>query len=457
MRNRFAHRVLQIALLSTLPITIALGCSNANPQVEDLETDLQQPDVDTYPLEREPVDEGQYDKAIFQPQPIAFAPGIHMLGRMSPSVVYVIETSEGLVLVDSGLAEDSGLLLQQFDELGLDSTQIQGVLLTHAHGDHTQGALRLKTLTNAKIYAGKGDCAVLREGGPREAIFSTLSMESNRAQPTEIDVELEGGEVLQFGDAKITVIATPGHSPGSVCYLLQRDYLRALFTGDTISSFVSDLGTYAAYLAPRYRGNADDYLQSLRKLKSLPKPDLVFPGHPTSPLAPRSPRLSEGEWNQLLDRGIRDMEQLVTRHRADGTDFLDGNPKQLLDGLYYLGDHEQYPVYALVDSQHLILVDSPGSSGLVEFVRERLQSAGIESRSPTCVLLTSCDPDAIAGLRSLVDTWNCRVVAATEQHEKIRQLCPAGTNVMSPQELKSADWFDVRTIPLAGRGNGPVA
>jgi glyoxylase-like metal-dependent hydrolase (beta-lactamase superfamily II) len=314
----------------------------------------------------------------------------------------------------------------------------------------------VKTLTGAEIYAGKDDCAVLRAGRPREAIFSTLDMESHRSHPIDIDIELEGGEVLAFGDTKIMVVATPGHSPGSVCYLLERNNLRVLFTGDTISSFVDDLGTYAAYLAPRYRGNAEDYLQSLRKLKSLPEPDLVLPGHPTSPLAPRSPRLSHSEWHRLLDRGIHDMEQLVTRHRADGTDFLDGTPKQLLDGFYYLGDHKQYPVYAIVERQHVVLFDAPGSSGIVEFVRQQLQSAGVAS-TPTCVLLTSCDPDAIAGLRSLVKACSCSVVAAAIEHNRIRQLCPPGTNVMSPEELQSADWLPVRAIPLAGRGLGPIA
>ena len=98
------------------------------------------------------------------------------------------------------------------------------------------------------------------------------------------------------------------------------------------------LGTYSAYLAPRYRGNASDYLDSLRRLRALPVPDLVLPGHPGADPTPQSPSLSQQRWKALLDDGIREMETLVARYEADGADFLDGVPKPLLPDLYYLGD-----------------------------------------------------------------------------------------------------------------------
>ena len=98
----------------------------------------------------------------------------------------------------------------------------------------------------AKIYAGDADASTLRDGGPREAIFSTFPMDGFTIHGTPVDVELQGGEKLRFGNAEITVIATPGHTPGSICYLLKLDGRRILFGGDTISSLVGDLGTYSA-------------------------------------------------------------------------------------------------------------------------------------------------------------------------------------------------------------------
>ena len=181
--------------------------------------------------------------------------------------------------------------------LGLDWRRVRAVLLTHVHGDHTGGAEYLRANTGAKVYAGQGDAAVLRAGGPREAFFSIFSMPNDSPHPTTVDVELKGDEVLDFGDVRFRALATPGHTPGSICYLMERGPLRVLFAGDVISELLGNeeptaagrnpLGTYSAYLAPRYRGDAKDYLASLRKLRGLPVPDLVLPGHPViGPFAP---------------------------------------------------------------------------------------------------------------------------------------------------------------------------
>ena len=56
------------------------------------------------------------------------------------------------------------------------------------------------------------------------------------------------------------------------------------------------LGTYSAYLSPRYRGNAKDYLDTLERLRQMPVPDLVLPGHPRADVSPQSPCLSQERW-----------------------------------------------------------------------------------------------------------------------------------------------------------------
>ncbi len=146
----------------------------------------------------------------------------------------MIETSEGLVLVDSGLDADAGLLKSEMAKLGLDWKRVRAILLTHIHGDHSGGAEALRSATGAKVYAGEGDVPVLRAGQPSEAFYSTYFMPNHHPHPTTVDVALKGGETIAFGDTRIQALATPGHTPGSICYLLERTNLRALFAGDVI-------------------------------------------------------------------------------------------------------------------------------------------------------------------------------------------------------------------------------
>ncbi len=411
-------------------------------------------------------------RASLRPRPlehsaVTVVPGISMLGKLSPSAAYVVETDKGLLLFDSGLEADAGPLRAQMAELGLDWRRIRAIFLTHAHGDHTGGADALRAATGAKVYAGVGDVGVLKAGKPREAFFSTFAMYGWKTHPTTIDIPLHGGETIEVGGVRIEVIATPGHTPGSICYLVERRGVRALFSGDVIMMLRGDeppatelgkpLGTYSAYLPPRYRGDVRKSLESLRVLRRLPVPDLVLPGHPSSDRTPQSPRLSRARWEELLDRGIRDMETLLARYEADGADFLDGNPKRLLDDLDYLGDLDGRSVYGFRAGKRYVLVDAPGGAGLVAFVRSRLRCLGREAVSPSAVLLTACGPHETAGLRALTEAWHPQVVAAREGVPKLRSTCPPGTEFLPADGLTGEGSLPVATVQVAGRGVAPAA
>jgi glyoxylase-like metal-dependent hydrolase (beta-lactamase superfamily II) len=395
------------------------------------------------------------------PRAVALAPGIYLLGRTEPAASYVVDTGQGLVLIDSGLESGAETVTRQLAQLKLDVNQVRMILLTHVHADHSLGAARLRELAAAKVYAGQGDSPPLRAGQPREAFFSTFFMPDVPMHPTTVDVPLAGGEAIDIGNAHISAIAAPGHTPGSICYLLERDGQRVLFTGDVVQSLdpatEGVLGTYAAYLPPVYRGDAKDYLDTLRRLKALPPLDMVLPGHPRMDAQPQNPHLPPERWLPLLDKGIREMEQLLERRKADGANFLDGNPKQLLPGLHYLGDLAGRAVYVLESPKGLFLFDAPGGAKLGEFLAKHFKSLGWSGKKLVAVLLTSADEPATAGLADLVRDLKCKVVAPKAGLDEVRRQCPKGTQMLSEENLAKAGWFDVEMLPLKGLGKAPAA
>lgn len=180
-------------------------------------------------------------------------------------------------------------------------------------------------------------------------------------------------------------------------------------------------------------------------MRALPLPDLILPGHPRMDPVPQNPHRSAEQWQALLDQGIAEMERLLARYEADGANFLDGIPKELLPGLHYLGDFGGAAVYCLDTPKGLFLVDAPGDALLVDFLAARFQKLGWQGRTLTAVLLTSASPEATAGLAALVQRTGCQVVAPEAGIEAIRRLCPAEAKLLTGEDLEKSGWFDVGT------------
>lgn len=389
---------------------------------------------------------------------ITIVPGIHLVGNLGPAAAYAVETSDGLILIDAGLDSDARRLKSELTKLGLDWMKLRAILLTHVHFDHCGGAEHLREATGATVYAGEADVPILKAGGPREAVYSNFHMPDQTPHSTTVDVSLEGHETLSFGNVRIRVLGTPGHTPGSTCFLVERSGLRVLFAGDVIHRLDEQpLGTYSTYLPPRYRGDARSYLASLRILRALHVPDIVLPGHPNSSSVPQSPRLKPQYWASILDDGIDEMQRLVHRYEADGANFLDGQPKRLLPDLYYFGDFQGTALYGFFASSNFFVVNAPGGTGLSDFLKTSLHELGRPPAEPTAVLLTACGERETAGLRELVEQSGAQVVAAHAGVANVKQLCPPETVVVSADELPGKGWFPVTAISLGGRGVAPVA
>jgi glyoxylase-like metal-dependent hydrolase (beta-lactamase superfamily II) len=394
---------------------------------------------------------------LLAPRPVTLVPGIHLLGGVSPAAAYVVETSAGLVLIDSGLEPEAQQVKENMAALQLDWRKICAVLLTHGHGDHSGGAAFLRRAAGARVHAGAEDAPFLRAGGPRDAFYSVFHVPKYiHPIATPVDVELHGDEMITFGDTVIRVLATPGHTPGSICYLMDRGDNTVLFSGDVIMSleesenaaspFDRPLGTYAAYLAPRFRGDARAFLKTVRMLRALPAPQLILPGHPRNSPVPVSPTMTAERWNSLLDAGIQEMEHLLYRFEEGSMHFLDDEPKRLAPDIYYFGDLHGKAVYGVFSDSEFVLVNSPGGGGMSEFLSARMRSLGLNSAKPSVVLLTSINADQVSGLADLMGDAHCRVAVPAAARTEVERLFPTGTKIVAVE-----DWAKEHRIDLTAK------
>lgn len=125
---------------------------------------------------------------------------------------WLVETSEGHVLIDTLYGPFIGQLIDNLKSTGVDFANIKYVLMTHGHFDHVGGAAALKPLLpNAKF--------VMTQGGWDEAIESAGKSEGRRAwKMIEQDVVVKDGDTVELGGNTFKVIETPGHTWGTASY-----------------------------------------------------------------------------------------------------------------------------------------------------------------------------------------------------------------------------------------------
>ncbi len=173
---------------------------------------------------------------------------------------YLLYSEDSAVIIDPGYPEDE--LIARAGSLHHIENRI--VLLTHGHFDHKSACPKLKK-TGWKIAVHESDKGLLTHPS---SIFAFLGYPSSAVEP---DILFKGGEVIAIGDVELIVQPTPGHSPGSVCYIEKNK--RWAFTGDTL--FADSIGR-----TDLSGGDTDLIMRSVEILKSLLLPEtLVMSGH----------------------------------------------------------------------------------------------------------------------------------------------------------------------------------
>lgn len=177
-----------------------------------------------------------------------------------PSNCYLISEGSDAVIIDP-----SAPVQTIMDSLAEDSLHLYAILLTHGHFDHLLTLDTLRDITGSPAYLHQGDADF--PGNAAKSCYLTLLGRDIRHR--DADILLMGGERLEFGTLRFTVLHTPGHTGGCVCYRCGD----ALFTGDTL--FAEGYGR-----TDLPGGSWSILRRSLERLTAMRnEPLTIYPGH----------------------------------------------------------------------------------------------------------------------------------------------------------------------------------
>ena len=202
--------------------------------------------------------------------------GIGLSSRLDCNV-FVVDGGQELALIDAGVGADTERIVRNLEREQLDAGKVKKLFLTHAHLDHSGGAADLKKRLNLEIYLSAVEAPFL-EAGDEEAIgllkakAAGVYPQEYSLRPATVDHPLRGEETVRVGKYSLRCIATPGHSRGSMCFLVEGHQRRILFVGDTVFQ-----GGYVALLnLPD--SSLLDYAQGIDRISTLAV-DSLLPSH----------------------------------------------------------------------------------------------------------------------------------------------------------------------------------
>ena len=161
------------------------------------------------------------------------------------------------VLVDPAYAVN-----ELIDKVEADGLRVTGVLATHFHADHIGGSMMGHQVEGVAALLERCDCPVHVQRDETPWIVRTSGLGAGQLR------EHDGGDVVTVGDIAITLVHTPGHTPGSQCFHVDG----RLVSGDTL--FLDGCGR------TDFPGSDPAAMyDSLQTLASMPEGTVVYPGH----------------------------------------------------------------------------------------------------------------------------------------------------------------------------------
>ncbi|TFZ45103.1 L1 family subclass B3 metallo-beta-lactamase [Stenotrophomonas maltophilia] len=185
----------------------------------------------------------------------------------------LVQTSEGAVLLDGGMPQMAGHLLDNMKARGVAPQDLRLILLSHAHADHAGPVAELKRRTGARVVANAESAVLLARGGSDDLHFG----DGITYPPASADRIVMDGEVVEVGGIEFTAHFMPGHTPGSTAWTWTDTR-----EGKPVRIAYADSLSAPGYQLkdnPRYPRLIEDYRRSFATVRALPCDVLLTP-HP---------------------------------------------------------------------------------------------------------------------------------------------------------------------------------
>ena len=178
--------------------------------------------------------------------------------------VYLINTPQGNILINSDFPEDVPLIRKSIEQLGFKYSDTKIILISHAHGDHDAATGLVKRDTGARLIVMDADVPEEESAAPGRPA-------------AHVDRVLHDGDTVELGGSKLTAHLTPGHTKGCTTWTMQVQE-----GGRTLNAvIIGSPNVNAGYILvgnKNYPRIAEDYVKTFKILKGLPV-DLFLGAH----------------------------------------------------------------------------------------------------------------------------------------------------------------------------------
>lgn len=248
-------------------------------------------------------------------KPFQIAPKVYYVSGNNWVGAYLIDTNDGLVLIDTAMHETCYLLIESIKELGYSIYDIKKILLSHAHIDHIGAARTLKELTGAEIYIGKRDIELLTM---RKDLILSDGYTCGDIIPDKV---YEENNPIILGNLKIYTYSTPGHTPGCTSFIFEREdetsrkYICAMHGGlglNTITKKYLNENNLSMSLQ-------EEFLEQLIKMNKLDV-DICIPSHTnqvdilkliSKDRMDFSSFVNKKTWHELMEKRIENLKRIL--------------------------------------------------------------------------------------------------------------------------------------------------